>query len=224
MSDPNQGCIQNSLKAAPSRAKRAAVRASCVLAALALACFVAGCATKPNQAVAPTASPATPTPFPTETPRPRLSMRSFFPDRGARGVVGPQGIAIVAVPLSWGGSGGAFNICVYTVSAGHAHTLVNIQANGGIVNVAVRHRRLIVTSNHWVDGDHNCCVSARDITTYRLRRNHFISESQSIVRASSSPPADVDGRRPLPLGATPWPMMPLDNPADCVPAPKGVSG
>jgi hypothetical protein len=76
------------------------------------------------------------------------------------GVIGPRRRWILAVPLSGGGSGGAFSIAIFAVQDHGIHWVQNIPTDAGTSGLAIRHGVLIAHTEHLLSGDSDCCPSA----------------------------------------------------------------
>ncbi|HEY9085822.1 MAG TPA: hypothetical protein VIN40_07810 [Candidatus Tyrphobacter sp.] len=73
------------------------------------------------------------------------------------GVIGPKERWILAAPLNGGGSGGAFEIAIFSIKH-HAINLVQeIPLGAGIRNLAIRNHVLIAHYAHFLPGDAHCC-------------------------------------------------------------------
>jgi len=77
------------------------------------------------------------------------------------GVIGPKKRWIVAVPLNYGGSGGAFSIAIYGIKNHALHLVQEVPGgNGGVHSLAIRHDGLIAKSARYLGREANCCPAA----------------------------------------------------------------
>lgn len=77
------------------------------------------------------------------------------------GVIGPKKRWVVAVPLNYGGSGGAFSIAIFGIRNHGIHLLQEVPTgNGGVHSLTIRNGVLIAKNARYLGHEANCCPAA----------------------------------------------------------------